>query len=254
MHKITIQAIDAGRMNHQYPNSPLTEVVCEFRFASDVEWDLYIAEAIYTRLRQQFPRRVEGDGRYVSEGSDVDETLQFWQDDDNGVVILSPNALSVTHFRPYPGWERLRAIVMDVFDAHMAEASPRGFRRIGLRYINDIILPASDESISIYDYVRFGVVATIEGLPNIFTALSVNMDMPFHEVRDNLSISVVCPSGNQGQQRHMQIDLDYQLREPQSVSLQETRDWLDQAHDVINTVFEGMIRDTLRDQFNEEDD
>ena len=253
MHKITILAIDDGRMTHQYPNSPLTEVICEFRFASDIKWDHSIAEAIYTRLRQQFPRRIEGNDRYVSEGSDVDETLQFWHDDDNGVVILSPDTLSVTHFRPYPGWERFRSIVMDVFNAQMAAASPRRFRRIGLRYTNDITFPAGDEPISIYDYIRFGVVATVEGLPNTFTELAVKMDIPFQELRDNLSIGVVC-TPNQRQERHMQIDLDYQLRQPQSVSLQEARHWLDQAHDVINTVFEGTIRDTLRDQFNEEDD
>ena len=141
---------------------------------------------------------------------------------------------------------------MAVVDAYLTVNSPQAFQRIGLRYINDIELPPSTEPINIYDYIRFGVIATIEGLPNEFTALSVQMDMPFHGTRDNLSISVVCPAGEEWQQRHIQLDLDYQLRLYREVPLEEAEAWLNQAHSTINTVFEGVIRDTLRQQFNEE--
>lgn len=239
-------------MNHQYPNPPLTEVVCEFRFVPNDAWCRSASEAIYQKLLAKFPRRIEGDDRYLSEGHDVDTTLQFWRNDDDGVVILSPDALSVSHFRPYPGWERFREDVVDVLNAYLAVNSPQSFRRIGLRYINDIPLPATTEPINIYDYFRFGVIATIEGLPNAFTALSVKMDMPFHGTRDNLSISVICPANEETQQQRIELDLDYQLRQPRNLPLEKAEDWLNQAHKTINIVFEGAIRDTLRQQFNEE--
>lgn len=239
-------------MNHQYPNPPLSEVVCEFRFVPNDAWDHSVADAVYRILRGKFPRQIEGDDRYFSARGDVDSTLQFWRHDDKGVVILSPYTLSVSSFRRYPGWERFREDVMAVVDAYLTVNSPQAFQRIGLRYINDIELPPSTEPINIYDYIRFGVIATIEGLPNEFTALSVQMDMPFHGTRDNLSISVVCPAGEEWQQRHIQLDLDYQLRLYREVPLEEAEAWLNQAHSTINTVFEGVIRDTLRQQFNEE--
>ena len=239
-------------MNHQYPNAPLTEVVCEFRFVPNDTWGRSVADDIYEVLRAKFPRRIEGDDRYSSEGYDVDATLQFWRHDHDGIVILSPDVLSVSHFRPYPGWERFREDVMAVVNAYVAVNNPQSFRRIGLRYINDIRLPATTEAINIYDYFRFGVIATIEGLPDEFTALSVKMDMRFHGTRDNLSISIICPTNEEMQHQHIELDLDYQLRQPRNVPIEEAEDWLNQAHNTINTVFEGVIRDKLRQQFNEE--
>ena len=141
---------------------------------------------------------------------------------------------------------------MAVVGAYLTVNGPQAFNRIGLRYINDIQLPSTNGPINIYDYITFGVVATIEGLPNEFTALSLRMDVPFHGSRDNLSISVICPAGDEWQQRHIQLDLDYQLRQSRGVPLEAAEAWLNQAHDAINLVFEGAVRDTLRQQFNQE--
>jgi uncharacterized protein (TIGR04255 family) len=45
------------------------------------------------------------------------------------------------------------------------------------------------------------------------------------------------------------LDIDYFLSHAGAVSLSESRDWLQIAHDRVEEVFEGCIKDPLRERF-----
>ena len=242
-------------MHHQYINSPMTEAVCELRFRSDVDWDDAIANAIYEVLSGEFSRRITAADRFESDGYNVEETLQFWREgDEQGVVILSPDALSVTQLQPYPGWDQFKGLVIRVYDAYRQVAQPKEIRRIGLRYINRFNLPASDDGgVDLFAYLRIGIVLEGEQLPKAFESLAVEMNSRYHEGRDNMALKWICAPGEEEPGPSIEFDLDYGLFRPELVGLDDVGDWLEEAHTEVHTVFEGLIRDELRALFDKEE-
>jgi len=45
------------------------------------------------------------------------------------------------------------------------------------------------------------------------------------------------------------LDIDYSLTKPQNILLDQTMDWVNKAHDNVETTFEGCISDPLRELF-----
>lgn len=241
-------------MHHQYANSPLTEAVCEVRFRSDVGWDDATANAIYESLSSEFSRQITSSARFVAEDHNVEETLQFWREgDEDGVVILSPNALSVTLFQPYPGWDQFKELVIRVYDAYLQIAQPNGILRIGLRYINEITIPATDEAVDIFSYFRIGIVLEGDQLPTTFRSLSVELNSQHQDGRDVLDLKWRCAPGR-GSGPTIELDLDYGLLDHETVGLDDVGPWLEGAHSEVHTVFEGLIRDELRSLFDKEEE
>ena len=163
-------------MQRQYRNPPIKESVCEFRFHSEDSWDMAVPGLIYAQLVDDFPRRipniVQTAGIRVTAGlggqpqisSQVDEQfkqdisqlqgLRFWREDtEDGLILVAPNKLSISHYPPYPSWNGFYPIIRQAFDAYRLIAHPKGLARIGLRYINEISF--DDSAVELEDYFEY---------------------------------------------------------------------------------------------------
>ena len=236
-------------MHRQYANSPLVETVIEVRFRSDVGWDDATANATYELLSSEFSRQITGSARFVAEGYDANAILQFWREaDEDGAVILSPNALSVTHLQPYPGWDQFKGLIMRVYDAYLQAAQPKGILHIGLRYNNQIRLPAVDRGVDLYSYFNIGIALRSKQLPEALESFKVEFRSRHRNNRDVLALTWR-GDPESGLSPMIKLDLDYGLSRPETISMADVGTWLDEANGEVHTVFEGLIRNELRALF-----
>lgn len=256
-------------MQRQYRNPPIKEAVCEFRFKSIDSWDMAVPGLIYAELQDEFPRRlpniVQGTGIRITSGpegqpqisSEVDEQfkqeisqlqgLRFWrQDSEDGLIVVAPNKLSVSQYPPYPSWVEFFPVIQRSFDAFCKIAQPKSLDRIGLRYINDVAFDAP--RVDLEDYFEYYPYLG-SNLPQDFNSLKMSTMIPFNDERDGLRLQIsTLPEPSVV----VRLDLDYSLIEAGAVPLADALDWLKEAHDSLEKVFEGCLRDSVRSKFDGE--
>lgn len=223
---------------------------------------------IYSKMSNEFPRKLvpqapeistatvgaaEGRGQQLIQQLSVGLTqgsLRFWREgDENGIITVATNRVSVSHYKPYPSWEGLLPIILGAFDASMEAASPTGLQRVGLRYINEIHFNVSD--IDLEDYFNFYPILG-PGLPQTLSSFSFNIDSLFNDSRDGLRLRLASQPPQQPETLIVLLDLDYSLRKPLGVELDNVSEWLDNAHSQIEATFEGCLKASVRSKFEEE--
>ena len=130
-------------------------------------------------------------------------------------------------------------IIQQAFKAYEKVAEPHGIQRIGLRYINDIGFDPG--SVEFGDYFEFWPYLGAN-LPQDYAALQMSLLMQFNEGRDGLRLQLSTVPGETAEQVVARLDLDYFLVQPETLLLEQTSDWLQQAHDRVEEVFEGCLK------------
>ena len=76
--------------------------------------------------------------------------VQLLAENGTRIVGISEDQLSVHMLRPYTKWEDFRPRIMKALAAYREIASPEGVTRLGLRYINRIVISESNPELSEY--------------------------------------------------------------------------------------------------------
>lgn len=242
--------------NIRYNKPPIVEVVCEFRFIPAEPWDLTIPGLVYDRLRSHFPHKqafkfLESEAvveeHEVRQEFRMADRVRFLREDEKAFVQIAPDLLSIHHLDPYPAWEGFVPIVRDAFEHYNEIARPKGLRRIGLRYINRIIIPALPAKLE--DYLNFRPFIG-PGLPQNITDFILGIQSSYAEGRDILRLQLRPAEPGIRSQTDVLVDLDYFLAQTEAVPLEKAFDWIDTAHFHIQEAFEASITDRLRELFN----
>lgn len=253
-------------MSRQYPNPPIREVVCEFRYQEDGHWDWAAPGLIYSALRSEFPRRLADENLPESAVPAVQSAellppgapqvglrfvpqrpLRFWRENDEfGFISVAPYRLSVHHFKPYPPWEDFSEIVGKGVKAYHDVLLPTKAQRIGLRYINDIYLAQGavvlEEFFDFYPFVG-------QQIPQNLSRFHCLVQIDFEDSRDALTLQIANAPRPDGDNAQFILDLDYFLVQPDAFALSETAKWLEVAHANLESVFEGCLKDPARALF-----
>ncbi|MBI3089201.1 MAG: TIGR04255 family protein [Candidatus Tectomicrobia bacterium] len=243
-------------MGRKYKNPPLLEVVCEFRFDPNSPWDLAIPGLIYEKLRNTFPKRrqtklyegaVSAGPEGVQQQIKEKEGLRFLREDGAAFLQLSPHLLEVHHLKPYPTWEGFLPLIDKSIRVYIDIASPSRLQRIGLRYINRIDLHGVEvkleDNFNLYPFVG----SQLGNFGHFFLGLKI----PFERGRDLLQIQMAMLMPDKPDVIPILLDLDYFLAQPGQLKLGDQIAWLNQAHEQIELKFEGCLKDSLREQFEE---
>ena len=250
-------------MSQQYPNPPIREVVCEFRYQEDGKWDGASPGLVYSAMRDEFPRRlveerpatpaaptVEGP-RLLPPGLQqvglrviAELPLRFWREnDESGYFTVAPYRLAVSHFSPYPSWERFSQIIDKGAQAYRDILNPTNIHRIGLRYINLINL--GQTSAPLEDFFEFYPFVG-SGIPQALSGFHCLVQIGFEDGRDTLVLQIANNALSESQDAEVILDLDYFLAQPDNFEFAETAEWLENAHNNLESVFEGCLKDSAR--------
>ncbi len=249
-------------MKKQYKNPPIEEAIVEFHFVPGhgSEWDLIIPGKLHEHpdIKTQYPSepRVQKlfiptiqsmPGQPSSPTVQIAQRVQFLNDDGSRLVSVGPNVLSVNVLRPYDGWEQFRSRIEKALHAYTEVAQPIGVKRVGVRYLNKIVVPERD--ITIKKYTQY-ILAAGNGLPvqvEGFWNRVIYKYNPFLTLVLN-QLKIEAPEG----QSAFGLDLDVSWEGAEAKSLDEIIEVVNDLHEREGAAFEAIITDATRELFDGE--
>lgn len=243
-------------MGRKYANPPVVEAVCEFRLTPDTSWDMTIPGLVYERLRDEFPNREQ---RLIQEvelaqGPEgfqqqirTSERILFLTEDRKVFVQVGPRLLAINCLKPYPTWENFKPRISKAFESLNEVTDVKGLQRIGLRYINQIVIPASLTELK--DYFQFHLSLGPE-LPQNMVNFVAGCEFAYND-RDLCRVQLMPVASGISEQLTLILDIDYFLAKPRGIEPEQAMEWVEEAHDKVEEIFEGCITDRLREIFGE---
>lgn len=243
-------------MSKKYKNPPIVEALSEFQFISGQPWDFTIHGIFYEKINSEFPDKQQQMGigiRVKQEAGAIQhevlqssDRMQFYRKDKTALVQVGPDLLTVNYLKPYPTWEVFKPLILDNLNKYIAVAQPKGFKRIGLRYINKIDIP--EKQIELPHYFNY-YPHIPDGVPQTYDVLNVRVEIPHKEDRDRVLLTIVNTIPERPDVLSFLLDLDYVMILPEKVAIEQAGEWLEQAHEVIEETFEACITDKCRNLF-----
>lgn len=152
-----------------WPNAPLVLVSTEVRFAGSATAPLMadtqfgIGEVlgddwvVETRNEQAVELRFGPDG-FQEQNMNDDQVTHITLRDRTRVVTLREDSLTI-EASSYRGYADFRSLLEHTFDAVMATVQPKGFSRLGMRYIDEIRVSESDAPVQWQNWLDKALIA-----------------------------------------------------------------------------------------------
>jgi uncharacterized protein (TIGR04255 family) len=245
-------------MGKKYKNPPIVEALCEFQFVPSQPWDITIYGMLYEKIKDEFPVKQQQvgfgvdiqprEGRIEPKIEFGPPRMQFFSNDKISLVQVGPDLLTVNHLRPYPTWEKFKPLILKILGKYIDIGNPKGFRRIGLRYINKIDF--DQHEIELMDYFNY-YPSIPNNLPQTYKTFQVTVEIPYNNERDTLRLTFATIIPEKPNVLPLLLDLDYIMIIPEGIPLNELPAWLEDAHTAIENAFEACIKDNCRKLFEE---
>jgi len=245
-------------MERKYNKTPIIEALCEFQFVPSQPWDITIPGRIYEKIKDDFPEKRQQVGlgiqfRPTEKGLEhkiesVPPRMQFFSKEKTLLVQIGPDLLVVNRLKPYSTWHQFRPEILKHLKIYQDIVTPKGFKRIGLRYINKINIKSM--SIKLEDY--FNLYPNVpEDIPQMHTSFLNRIEIRYENNRDKMLLALGSTTPEDSNTVSMILDLDYILSKPEGIPLDKTEEWLENAHSSIYEVFESCIKEKCRILFKE---
>jgi uncharacterized protein (TIGR04255 family) len=245
----------------QYPNPPIEEAVCEFRFAPGPAWNLTVPGLFYEKIRDVYPGEPRQQNLLQAELQiepvPANPELSFRNDfikllfesaDAKKLVGVGANLLSIHSLRPYEGWESFSKRIDEAFYAYLDVAKPVGVKRIALRYINRIAV-AVNQDIELSEY--FTVYPQLpDGVPSRISGFLTRTESIYEDIPIRLAITLSDDAPPAGQVVFI-LDLEAsQEWSERPLAIEEALSSLYELKQREGQVFENLITDRTRELFN----
>ena len=251
----------------RYKNPPIEEALCEFGFAPGPDWDPTIPGKLQAALGDEYsgkPReqRAVQVGLRVQKGKPADlqygeglAKVQLFTKPRTRMVGVGQDVLSIHMLRPYQdpldsekgGWEEFRPRVVDALEAYREVASPSGVNRVGVRYINKILVPLASVSVRVEDYLKCACLE-IDGLPQDYGNFVSRVEYIYDdETRLVLSYGLFSTSPKGG---GCLLDLDVIWQPGALMDWEESLRIADDLHERAGSAFEAVVTDKARELFD----
>ena len=178
----------------------------------------------------------------------VDQRAFFISEDGKSLIQVGSHLLAVSCLKPYPTWTGFKPKIEEAFVALDDIIKIKGLQRIGLRYINRIEVPS--KSLHLEEYFEFRPFLG-PGLPKTFSNFVLGCQFQFFEGRDTSKVQLGGAVPERPENAGFLLDLDYSTSQPQTVAPQQVMEWVANAHNELEGIFEGCITDRLRVIFQE---
>ncbi len=240
----------------KYKASPIIEALVEVHF-SQTKTDFTVWADFNNRLKNFYPiveelftskaeLRVAQDGKSREGKISPEKLLRFYKKDKTQLVQATKDFVSVNKLKPYSGYENFLADAETVLNDYVDLTAPALTNRIGMRYINQIIIP--ETSVELSDYFRFMPQIpdeVTEGINNVLLEIQFAPRNSSHQVMTSLRSDISSVEGT----TVFFLDIYDILVENNEPNISVILDSLNEAHRNIERVFEGFITDKARKLF-----
>ena len=244
-------------MDKQYKNSPITEVICEFRFELETVFNQKKVDSFFNEIKEKFPKKKKGQMHQMkyeinpkkeeSFSKTFQEFDQFLSDDEKTRIQLDGGRLSIHKLKPYNSWQEFHPLIKLVFNAYIKNIKIKSIQRIGLRYINNFEIPLTTFDIEQYFNLR---PALGGGLPQDLISFMVGVIFVFENGRDNMKVQFLNRPALDLSKMTFALDMDYFLLKQGDVPVGEVDAWIASAHKNVESTFEAALTDKTKELFN----
>lgn len=248
----------------KYKNAPIKEALCAFNFAPNAEWSFTIPGKLQSAIQQEYsglPRNIALQtiipplvgGTISNIGFQNEIRVQIPSADNTKIVVVGKDMISLSVLQPYEGWEQFKPRIERLLTSYYHINPPKEISRIGLRYINHVVVP--QERANAGDY--FNVVPEIKLSTDTDTkSLRLNNFMHRSEyiAHDDIKIIVtnaVVMSSQPSRSEYI-LDIDTIWDKEPILEISKVMEVVEALHTLEGGVFEGMITDNARSLFDDD--
>ncbi len=244
----------------QYRHPPISEALCEVRFAPEgAAWNATVPGLYYEQIRDAYPTipapPVAPPSIQLTGGLPMQQIVmgqiqvgaQFTTEDGSSTVSLTADNLAVAITAPYPGWEDFGPRITRAIEAYSALELPTRVNRVGLRYVNRIRIPG--EPIELPEYFNNPPV-TPDGFPDHLVGVFARWESTYD---DDDSVRLIYTFSNVSNDERIAefiVDLDVIQTFDQPIEPREIEPLILELKRRETAAFEAVIRDSLRELFD----
>ena len=246
-------------LRRKYRRSPIVEALCELYFEGS-EWDDTVPGQFYDQIKAQFPikrqREIQEAHVMLSTAGEASAGvkrlppwMQFVASDESRFIQIGQDVLVVNQLRPYPHFEDWEPLIYSSLETYRALAKPKGIARLGLRYINRVVIPHTQ--ILMEDY--FTVYPQLpKAMGDMHGRFMIRVDLPSRQGEHGVLITFgSAPAEKPNEIAHL-LDLYDIFKPEQPLTFDAVKAQVTIAHENIEAAFEGSITDKLRTLFEVE--
>jgi uncharacterized protein (TIGR04255 family) len=240
-----------------YNNPPIVEAAVELRFAPGAPWTETILAGLVEQYkkeysgppqrRNQFQLQAQVQGEAVATASRLSfHQMMLPTGDGKAIVGVGEHLLSVHVLAPYPGWTSFLPRVRDALSVYREIARPEGLALLGVRYIDQIVLPDGDDT-NLVEYFPC-LPPRPESMPSRLDGFHVVTQA--HDPRDNFTAVLTMASVPSADHRLAVLyDLNVVRVFDKPTALDELQQHADFLHARQRRIFEDSITDSTRRLF-----
>lgn len=239
--------------SRQYKNPPIEEALCEFIFTPTEEWNLTLPGKLQMAIKDEYsgsPRQVNIQ-KFVPRapntmGLENDFRVQFPTSDATRFVTIGKDSVVINVLKPYEGWTLFKPRIMRALEAYERIANLQSVVRIGVRYINKIIIPSIGTDPALY----FNLTSTKEkGLNAKLASFTWRSEyLADDQTKLMITHAGIAPSGPD--RTEFILDIDTVFDQGRLEGLDRIMEAVEKLHTTEGCAFESIITDEARKLFD----
>lgn len=234
-----------------YKNPPLVEAVFELFYTSN-SWSSITPGMFYNEIKNKFPNisQTQGgfgiafDGKGLKIGSGNGDLTQYKNSNNDTIIQLSSNLLTVNKLPEYKGWESFLEVITYAIDTlkHIVEIEK--IDRIGLKTLNKIDIKShSLDQLKKYFSVYPNLPSNIN---NDLNSIQINLETPIIEKKEILAILMATLL----KEPYYEAPVMFQIYMTRISDIPENyTEWLESAHEKLSETFENSLTEFCKNQF-----
>ena len=240
-----------------FPNPPITEALLDIRVNLSKEMTLQELSLFHTDIKGEFQEKKErhtgsfqiktgAAPEMVSSSSRTDGYL-FLSKEKNKIVQARLDGFTFNKLKPYSDWEKFCGEAKYLWEHYVQIAKPVNIVRLGLRYINRILLPLPFKDFKEYILT---VPDVAPGIPQGLAGFFVQLVIPNHEIQASAIVTETMEKvDDKAQYLPFIFDIDVSsniILEPTSADIWKI---IGQLRQFKNQIFINSLTDRAKDLF-----
>ncbi len=245
-----------------YSNPPITEALIDIRIDPLPKSALAKLESLHDTIRDDYPvkrQRTGWEGSVEFKDNQLVSSEQrhlgpdgflLLSQDEKQIVQYRLDGFTFNRLRPYPreGWPVIRDEARKLWEHYFHNIDKNRIIRIGLRYINQIDIPAPDQQIELEDY--FTEPPRIpHDLPQSFENFLVRLVIPWPALGAKAVLTQSCVPSPTADTLSFIFDIDVLTENFGHLDTAGVWGVLERFKDFKNTIFEASLTNKTKELF-----
>ncbi len=231
-------------------------------YFEDSQWDDTLIGQFYERVKAQFPQKrqrevQEAQVRFSQAGElaagvrRLPPRIQFVTQADDRMIQLNRDLLVVNQLRPYASFQEWENTLFKALGEYQDLVKPRTIARLGVRYIDRVVIPAPRVQMEDYFTLYPQIPATLGAAHGTFM---LRVEIPTRRQGHRLLVTFGSAPPEKPNSTTFLLDFYDVVERGGEVDLEAIRSDVRMAHENVIEAFEATITDRLRTLFepNEE--